>query len=47
MKVMRGTAASRQREAIHGEVMKDEKQRREHEWIVHSSPKCKEKDDGL
>jgi hypothetical protein len=39
----RGATASRQREAIHGGVMKDEKQRREHEWIVYSSPKCEEK----
>jgi hypothetical protein len=30
----RGAAASRQREAIHGGVMKDEKQRGEHEWSV-------------
>jgi hypothetical protein len=43
----RGAAASRQRGAIHGGVMKDEKQRREYEWVVHSSPECEEKNEGL
>ena len=43
----REAAASRQREAIHGGVMKDEKQRREHEWFVYSSPNCEGKDKDL